>query len=69
MPHLRVSWDHAVIKIKPDEVKQRLRDGNPSIELIPGGYVAGTLEIAVWMMKPGDAETVGRRIEEELSRG
>ena len=68
VPHLRVSWDQAAIKVKPDEVKQRLRDGNPSIELIPGGYVPNTLEIASWMMKPGDAETVGRRIAEELGR-
>ena len=69
VPHLRVSWDQAVVKITPDEVKQRLRGGNPSIELIPGGYVPDTLEIASWMMKPGDAETVGRRIAEELGWG
>ena len=69
VPHLRVSWDQAVVKITPDEVKQRLRGGSPSIELIPGGYVPDTLEIASWMMKPGDAETVGRRIAEELGWG
>jgi L-seryl-tRNA(Ser) seleniumtransferase len=68
IPHVRVSWDQSVVKITPEDVKQRLRDGTPSIELIPGGYVTDTLEIASWMLKPGDAEIVGRRIFEELSR-
>jgi L-seryl-tRNA(Ser) seleniumtransferase len=69
VPHLRVSWDTGVVKHSPDDVKQRLRDGSPSIELIPGGgYVADSLEIASWMLKPGDAEIVGRRIFEELSK-
>ncbi|MDA1314405.1 MAG: aminotransferase class V-fold PLP-dependent enzyme [Acidobacteria bacterium] len=69
VPHVRISWDQSVVKIKPDDVKQRLRDGSPSIEVIPGdGYVPDTLEIASWMLKPGDAAIVGRRIFEELSK-
>ena len=68
VPHVRVSWDQSVVKVTPDEVKQRLREGTPSIEVIPGGYVPDTLEIASWMLKPGDAEIVGRRLYEELSK-
>lgn len=66
VPHLRVSWDRSAVPIAPDDVKQKLRDGDPSIELIPGGYVPETLEIASWMLQPGEAEIVGARIAEIL---
>ncbi len=68
VPHVRISWDQSIVKIKPDDLKQRLRDGAPSIEVIPGGYVPETVEIASWMLKPGDAEIVGRRMFEELRK-
>ena len=68
VPHLRVSWDRDIVKIAPDDVKRRLRDGDPSIELIPGGYVPETLEIASWMLEPGEAEIVGDRIVEILNQ-
>jgi L-seryl-tRNA(Ser) seleniumtransferase len=68
VPHVRVSWDQSVVKLTPDDLKQRLRDGAPSIEVIPGGYVPDTVEIASWMLKAGDAEIVGRRLYEELSK-
>lgn len=66
VPHLRVSWDPSAPAITAAAVKQQLRDGDPSIELIPGGYVPDTLEIASWMLEPGEAEIVGDRIADIL---
>ncbi len=59
VPHLKVSWDEAVLPITANDVKQKLRDGDPSIELAPGGR---NLEIASWMLQDGEAEIVADRL-------
>lgn len=67
VPHLRVEWDPSRIRLTPKELMQRLRDGEPSIELVPEPSTG--VEIASWMLQPGEAEIVGRRIREILSQG
>jgi uncharacterized pyridoxal phosphate-dependent enzyme len=64
VPHLRITWDEIQIKITAAEVTKKLLEGNPSIELRPGA-VRG-IEVAVWMMQPGEAQVVARRIREVL---
>ncbi len=64
VPHLRITWDQSQIKITPQEVVKKLREGEPSIELRPGAKEV--IEVAVWMMQPGEAQTVARRIREVL---
>jgi L-seryl-tRNA(Ser) seleniumtransferase len=64
VPHLRITWDTEKIKLTPREVVQRLREGEPSIEVRPGSRDA--LEIAVWMLQPGEAQIVAKRIREIL---
>jgi len=66
VPHLRVRWDHGRITRTWEQVTAALREGKPSIELVPAPYEKGTLEIATWMLQPGEAEIVARRIREEL---
>jgi hypothetical protein len=51
------------------DVMQKLRDGEPSIELVPAPTVANTLEVASWMLQPGEAEIITRRIREILTGG
>ena len=34
-PHVRARWDSAKYKISPPDLMQKLRDGEPSIELVP----------------------------------
>ena len=46
---------------------KKLLEGEPSIELRPGAK-AGTLEVAVWMLQPNEAQIVARRIREILKR-
>ncbi|MDA2925391.1 aminotransferase class V-fold PLP-dependent enzyme [Acidobacteria bacterium AH-259-L09] len=64
-PHLRIRWDQSKTKIRPSEVAQRLREGEPSIEVRPN--VEDSLEVSVWMLQPGEDQIVARRITETLS--
>ena len=64
VPHLRITWDAGLVKITPEDVVKKLREGSPSIELRPGA--AQGIEVAVWMLQPGEAQTVARRIREVL---
>ena len=66
VPHLRVSWLAKSLGISPADAEKELRDGEPRIELratLPDG-----LELAVWMLEPGQAEIVGRRLAEVLRK-
>jgi D-glucosaminate-6-phosphate ammonia-lyase len=64
VPHLRITWDQGQVKVTPDDVVKKLREGNPSIELRPGAERG--IEVAVWMLQPGEAQIVARRIREVL---
>ncbi len=64
VPHMRIKWDTSRVKISvPDAVRQ-LRDGEPSIEPLPGGR--DVLGFGVWMMQSGDEKIVARRIRDIL---
>jgi L-seryl-tRNA(Ser) seleniumtransferase len=61
VPHLKIRWDTSVIRLTPLEVKQKLAEGDPAIEACPATN-ATELVFGVWMMQPGDAEMVARRV-------
>lgn len=65
-PHIRARWDAKRYAISPNDLLQKLRDGEPSIELVPAATVAGTIEIATWMLQPGEPDIISRRIRETL---
>jgi uncharacterized pyridoxal phosphate-dependent enzyme len=64
VPHLRITWDESVVKLTGAEVASKLREGEPSIELRPN--TKNGVEVAVWMLQPGEAQIVARRIREVL---
>jgi L-seryl-tRNA(Ser) seleniumtransferase len=64
VPHLRITWDESVVKVTPREATKQLREGEPGIALRPGSRQA--LEVAVWMLQPGEAQIVAKRIREVL---
>ena len=65
VPHLVLRWDASTVKLTPAEAMQRLAEGEPSIEACP--LTDGErLVFGVWMMQPGDAERVARRVQEVL---
>jgi L-seryl-tRNA(Ser) seleniumtransferase len=64
-PTLAVSWDENVIKMTGKELQEKLRNGEPSIEV--AGGAKHSINITAWMMKPGQEKIVARRLKEELS--
>ncbi len=67
VPHLRVQWDVKKFGLSELDVMKQLREGQPSIELVPTSPKPGEgVEIASWMLQPGEAEIVAGRMEEIL---
>lgn len=62
VPHLRIRWDAS--KASPAEVVKLLRAGEPRIEIRE--ELRDGIEVSVWMLEPGQAEIVGRRLREVL---
>jgi L-seryl-tRNA(Ser) seleniumtransferase len=65
VPHLHVTWDFAKRGINPSQMADKLRAGEPSIEVNPGSR--RQLVVGVWMMQPGEDVIVARRIREILA--
>ena len=63
-PILEVHWDCASLPIAPDQAQQQLSDGDPRIELFT--HAMG-VEVMPYMMEPGEAAIVARRLREVLS--
>lgn len=71
VPHVRLKWNKSDLNLTADELKKRLRDGEPSIEIVPGSSPAKeekqSVSVGVWQMQPGEAEIVARRLKECLA--
>lgn len=65
-PTLEVSWREDLVKMKAKDLHERLRNGQPSIEVAGGKETS--VNITAWVMKPGEEKIVARRLKEELSR-
>ncbi|MDQ4139471.1 MAG: aminotransferase class V-fold PLP-dependent enzyme [Bacteroidota bacterium] len=65
-PTLKIAWDQSKIKMKSTELQEKLRMGNPSIEV--GDGQENNITVTVWMLKPGQEKIVATRLREELSR-
>lgn len=65
VPHLRIEWDASRIRISPEEVREALRYGHPSIEAHGGRE---SLNVSVFMLQPEEVRIVGRRIREILQQ-
>ena len=65
-PTLHVTWDGTKIKLTTKDLQERLRNGDPSIEIV--GNEEGHISITSWVMKKGEDKIVAKRLKEELSR-
>ena len=63
-PHLRITWDRSAIPLSAEDVRKQLREGQPSIETTPAEK--DQLVMTVWMLQPGEAQTVARRLRNVL---
>ncbi len=62
-PHLFLRWDAAALKISPLDVRRKLLESTPSIEVTPSTSKQ-QLVMTVWMMQPGETEIVARKLKE-----
>jgi D-glucosaminate-6-phosphate ammonia-lyase len=67
VPHVRITWDPRTVRLGAAEAAQRLRDGDPPIEVVPQPSVGESLEVAAWTLLDGEAEIVADRIAEVLA--
>lgn len=65
-PNLHITWDSAKVKITSNELQERLRKGNPSIEVMGGS--GNDISLSVFLLKPGQEMILGTRITEELKK-
>ena len=65
VPSLRIKWDQNKISMTPEEVRQALRDGHPSIETVGGDE---SVDITTWMMNPGEERIVASTLHKILSK-
>jgi D-glucosaminate-6-phosphate ammonia-lyase len=68
VPHLRLEWDPKMIPLRNREVAKLLLDGEPRIAVRPSEGDKPTLEIAVWMLQPGEHKIVAQRVVEVLKK-
>jgi L-seryl-tRNA(Ser) seleniumtransferase len=66
-PKLTITWDKNIIKTTRQALGEKLRDGNPSIEVISWGDPDNSISLTVFMLKQGQHKIVAKRIQEELS--
>jgi L-seryl-tRNA(Ser) seleniumtransferase len=63
-PALSITWDQSVVKITRKDLQDKLRNGSPSIEVMGKGD--NTINLTVFMLKPGQEKIVATRVAEEL---
>ncbi len=66
VPQLRVWWDPGVVRATPEQIRDVLRAGHPSIETILLGYLGEGLFVNVWMARPGEERVVADRLRAAL---
>ena len=65
-PTLHVTWDNTKVKITTKELQEKLRNGNPSIEIMSNEE--NHVFITAWVMKAGEEKIVAARLKEELMK-
>jgi L-seryl-tRNA(Ser) seleniumtransferase len=65
-PTLHITWDINKVKLSDKQLRDALRNSNPSIEL--GGGTSNSVSVTVFMLTPGQEKIVATRLKEELSK-
>lgn len=78
VPHLKLAWRKDAVGLSAEDVRERMRNGEPSIETTPASTAASLplptpppgveeMMIGVWMLQPDEAEIVARRLRDTFS--
>lgn len=62
-PTLNITWDPLLIKAEGNQLREALRRGTPSIEVVGG---RDNLSITAWQLKDGEDRIVAKRLREVL---
>ena len=65
-PYVEIRWDRNRYRTTPAEVKQALRDSEPSIEIRALFLSGGQIHLTATMLKDGEAEIVSARVRDIL---
>lgn len=65
-PTLHVTWDKNIVKLTTKDLQEKLRAGDPSIEIVNNGDEH--ISITTWVMKAGEDKLVAKGLREELSK-
>jgi len=63
-PTLHMNWDINKVKLSGKDVQEKLRAGNPSIEV--ADVRESSIAVTAWMLKPGQEKIVAKRLREVL---
>jgi L-seryl-tRNA(Ser) seleniumtransferase len=63
VPHIKIFWDPQTVKLSVKDAQKQMREGDPAIEVTPSET---EFTMNVWMLQPGDAELVAKRVREVL---
>lgn len=66
VPSLRIKWEKTALNLTADDIRKKLRDGEPSIEIAPNSSPAKAdtqeVGVTVWQMQPGQVDIVAQRL-------
>jgi L-seryl-tRNA(Ser) seleniumtransferase len=65
-PNLHITWDPAKTKLTSSELQEKLRKGDPSIEIMGGS--GNDISLSVFLLKPGQEKILAKRLTEELTK-
>lgn len=64
-PTLDITWDYTKIKKNGNELREDLRNGNPSVEVVGG---KDNLSVTAWSLQEGEDKLVAARLKEILQK-
>jgi L-seryl-tRNA(Ser) seleniumtransferase len=65
-PNLHITWDVDKVKLTTKDLQEKMRSGDPSIEIMGGS--GNNVALSVFMLKPGQEKIIATRLYEELSK-
>jgi len=65
-PKLTITWDKNIVHLDQKQLGEKLRNGDPSIEVISWGEPDNNISLTVFMLKKGEHKIVAKRIQQEL---
>ncbi|MFZ4626816.1 MAG: PLP-dependent transferase [Blastocatellia bacterium] len=71
VPTVRLKWEKSALDLNADEVRRRMKEGSPSIEITPGNTppaeATQSLSIGIWQLQPGEVDIVAKRLKASLA--